>query len=41
MFKEILKFIKEYETIENNSQRLNRGHKETKIIQKIWNILYE
>ena len=41
MFKEILKFLKEYEMSENNSQRLNKGYKEMYIINRIWNKLYK
>ena len=41
MIREILKFLKEYETIENNSQRLNKGYTEKLVINRIWNILYD
>lgn len=41
MIKEILKFLMEYETFENNSQRLNKGYNQKLFIRKIWNVLYE
>ena len=41
MFKEILKFLKEYEAIENNSQRLNKGFEPKTIISKIWGMFYD
>lgn len=41
MLKDIFKFLKEYEIMENNSQRLNKGYKEKWIINKLWDILYK
>ena len=41
MFKELLKFLKEYEIVESNSQRLNKGYKPFLIFTKIYNLLYK
>ena len=41
MFKKLLKLLKEYEIVENNSQRLNKGFKPKFVINKIWGFLYE
>ena len=41
MIKKIIKSLKEYEIVENNSQRLNKGFKQNLIFSKLWNILYE
>ena len=41
MFKKVFKTLKDYETIENNSQRLNKGYTETKIFTNLYKILYK
>ena len=41
MLKKIIKTLKEYEIVENNGQRLNKGHKQYLIFSKLWNKLYE
>lgn len=41
MFKKCIETLKQYETIENNSQRLNKGYSETKIFNNLYKILYK
>lgn len=41
MIKRVLRILKEYEVIENNSQRLNKGYKQNLTFTKIWNVLYK
>lgn len=40
MFKKCLKTLKEYETWENNSQRLNKGYKEKNTMNKLYRKFY-
>jgi len=41
MFKKVLKTLKEYETLENNCQRLNKGYTERKTFTNLYKILYK
>ena len=41
MFEKLFKILKEYEVVENNSQRLNKGYKQNLIFTKIYEILYK
>ena len=41
MLKSILRFFKEYETVENNSQRLNKGFKKSNMFSRLWKLFYE
>ena len=40
MLKKILKIIKEYEVMENNEQRLNKGYEPFLIFTNFYNKLY-
>lgn len=41
LIKKCLKSLKEYENIENNMQRLNKGYKPKYPINKLWRVLYD
>lgn len=41
MFKKVFKTLKEYETFENNTQRLNKGYTEKKTFNNLYKILYK
>lgn len=40
MFREVFKTLKEYEIVENNSQRLNKGYNEKYTFKKIYDNIY-